>query len=187
MLIHLSTIWDYRDFLNSHRSDFDTVQLKRLESLPFKRAVHKLKKLDIGLAADKIKESYYSIGRPARDPCILIRSFLAMQHFSYTSLHKWCEALNAGKLYRYLIGSYEPLCVSSHYDFIERFACKVHSRNELHNKDYYKKPDKKDRLQKGEKLINYSHSETEYLLDRYKNGTEADRDKILYRLQSITV
>ncbi|MBR0420779.1 MAG: hypothetical protein IJI66_16580 [Erysipelotrichaceae bacterium] len=54
MLKHLSTIWEYRDFLSSHINDFDDVQLRRLESLPFKRAVHKLKKLDIELAADVI-------------------------------------------------------------------------------------------------------------------------------------
>jgi len=184
VLKHLSTIWEYRDFLSSHRSDFDDIQLKRLGSLPFKRAVHKLKKLDIGLAAQTIKESYSNTGRPARDPCILIRSFLLMQHLGYTSIHRWCEVLNADKLYQYLIGSYEPLCVSNHYDFIERFTCKIHSRNELHNKDYYKKPPK-EKPKKGEKLINYSHSETEYLLDRYKNGAEADKDRILYKLQSI--
>ncbi len=184
MLKHLSTIWDYREFLSSHKSDFDAVQRKRLDSLPFKRAVHKLKKLDIGLAADTIKDSYSDTGRPARDPCTLIRSFILMQHFGYTSLHKWCEAVEGDDLLSYLIGSHEPLCVSNHYDFIERFTCKVHSRNELHNKDYYKKPPK-EKPKKGEKLINYSHSETEYLLDKYKNGAQADRDRILYKLQSL--
>ena len=185
MLKHLSTIWEYRDFLSSHKNDFDDVQLKRLNSLPFKRAVHKLKKLDITLAADIIASSYSVTGRPARDPALLIRSFIAMQHFGYTSLHKWCEALESDRLLMYLLGSYEPLCVSNHYDFIERFTCKVHSMEELHNKEYYKKPDKKNKPKKGEKLINYSHSETLYLLDKYKNGAQADRDRILYRLQSL--
>ena len=184
MLKHFSSIWDYREFLSSHLSDFDPVQRKRLDCVTFKSAVHKLKKLDIGLASEMIRDSYSHTGRPAKDPSVMIRSFILMQHFGYTSLHKWCEALSADKLYQYLIGSYEPLCVSNHYDFIERFTCKVHPKDEFHHKDYYKKPPK-EKPKKGEKLINYSHSETDYLFDRYKNGAEADRDRIMYKLQSI--
>ena len=184
MLKHLSTIYEYRDFLSSRRSDLDNVQLKRLEAVSYKRAVHKLRKLDIGLAGDLISSLYSYTGRPARDPCVLIRSFILMQHLGYTSIHKWCDQLSNDSLLLYLIGSDRHLNVSNHYDFIERFTCAVHSMKELHNKDYYSKPGK-DKPKKGEKLINYSNSETDYLLDKYKNGAECDRDRIMYKLQSL--
>lgn len=184
MLKHFSSIWDYREFISSHKSDLSESERKRLDSKLFKSAIHKLKKLDVGLASDVIISSYSSFGRPARDPCLLIRSFILMNHLGYTSLHKWCELLKNDKVLKYLLGSYEDLCVSNHYDFIERFTCCVHSRNELVKKDYFTKP--KDKLKKGEKLVvKNTMSYTSTLLDKYKNGADPDTDRMLYRLQSM--
>lgn len=161
----------------------DKSDRNRLNTITYKRAMYKLNKLDVGLAIDVIKSCYARNGRPARDPGLILRLFILMNHLGYTSIHKWCETLNNDRLLQYLIGSFETLCVSNHYDFIERLKGKVHSRKEFYSKDYFKKP--KDKPKKGEKLINYSHSETYYLLDKYKNGAECDKDRKLYKIQSL--
>ena len=184
MLKHISSIWEYREFLKIEKINLTSVELKLLDSISYKKAIHKLKNLDIDLASDLIKDSYSLTGRPARDPGLLIRSFILMQHLGYTSIHKWCLDLNSNRFYQYLLGSYQHLCVSNHYDFIERFTCKVHSINELHNKEYYKK-EPKVKPKRNEKLINYTHSETEFLYEKYKDGAEKDRDRVIYKLQSL--
>lgn len=184
MLKDFSSIWDYREFISSHKSNLSESERKRLDSKLFKSAIHKLKKLDVGLASDVIASSYSPYGRPARDPSLLIRSFILMNHLGYTSLHKWCDDLRNDNVLKYLLGTYEDLCVSNHYDFIERFTCKVHSRKELVKKDYFIKP--KDKLRKGEKLVvKNTMSYTSALLDKYKNGTDPDTDRMLYRLELI--
>ena len=184
MLKNFSDILEYHDFLKNNYDNLSISSKKRLSNIVYKRALHKLKKLDIKLASECIKQSYSLIGRPARDPSILIRSFILMQHLGYKSIHKWCNELNDDELLLYLIGSSNKLCVSNHYDFIERFTCKVHSNKELHNKDYYKK-EPKDKPKRNEKLVNYSTRETILLFDKYKDGAKCDVDRVMYRLQSI--
>lgn len=105
-----------------------------------------------------------------------------MNHLGYTSLHKWCSILNSDRLLQYLVGSFDSLCVSNHYDFIERLTGEVHHLDKLFTKDYYKKP--KDKPKKGEKLVNYSNQDTRYLLEKYKNGAD-DKDRKLYKIQSL--
>lgn len=136
----------------------------------FKSAIHKLKKLDVGLASDVIASSYSSLGRHARNPNLLIKSFILMNHLDYTSIHTWCDSLKNDNLLKFLLGTDDILSVSNHYDFIQRFTCKVHSHNELVKKDFFIKP--KDKLKKGEKLVvNNTMSYTSSLFDKYKNGT----------------
>ena len=184
MLKHFSSICDYRDFISSYKSNLSESELKRLGSKLFKSAIHKLKKLDVGLASNVIASSYSSIGRPARDPSLLIRSFILMNHLGYTSIHSWCDDLKNDNILKFLLGTDDALYVSNHYDFIQRFTCKVHSHNELVKKDFFIKP--KDKLKKGEKLVvNNTISYTSSLFDKYKNGTDPDADRMLYRLQSI--
>ena len=50
MLNHISTIWEYRDFLRFHKSHLDVSQLKLLKS-KYRPALSKLRKLDISLAS----------------------------------------------------------------------------------------------------------------------------------------
>ena len=169
MLNHISSIWEYRDFLSSQETYLDSSQFKRLHSSLFRSALHKLRKLDPGLVSDLLFSLYSCQGRPAIDPAILIRSFVLMQHFKYTSIHNWCEALHSDILLQYLIGTFSPPSPASHYDFIIRLTGKDPHLDDLHPKDLYKKPDPKDKPKKGEKLINYSHVQTYYLLDKYKN------------------
>jgi len=116
MLAYLSSIYDYRDFIDSQKCFLDPAQLKRLSSKKFKTAYHKLWKLDVGLAHDLIFSLYSLFGRPAIDPAVLIRSFILMQHLGYLSVDRWCADLEADSLLQYLIGSFDPPSSASHYD-----------------------------------------------------------------------
>jgi hypothetical protein len=184
MLAYLSSIYDYRDFLDSQKCSIGTAQLKRLSSSKFKSAYHKLWKLDVGLAHDLIFSLYSSTGRPAIDPAVLIRSFVLMQHMGCLSIDRWCADLAADSLLQYLIGSFDPPSSASHYDFIIRLTHLDPHLSELHNKDFYKKAPK-EKPKKGEKLNNYSHTDSYYLLDRYKDGAGCDHDRMLFTLQSL--
>lgn len=127
----------------------------------------------MGLASDVIASSYSSLGRHAKNPNLLIKSFILMNHLGYTSIHTWCDSLKNDNVLKFLLGTDKALNVSNHYDFIQRFTCKVHSRNELVKKDFFIKP--KDKLKKGEKLIvKNTMSYTSSLLYKYKNGTDPD-------------
>lgn len=184
MLRYFSSIWDYREFLKVHESSLDLSQLKRLSSKSFKTALHKLKKLDPSLVQNIIVPLYSTTGRPAIDPAILIRSFILMQHLGYVSIHDWCDDLKADSLLQFLIGSFNPPSMASHYDFIIRLTHVDPHLSDLHPKDFYKKTTS-EKPKKGEKLINYSHTDTYYLLDKYKYGAEFDRDRMMFTLQSL--
>ena len=131
MLKHISSIWEYRDFLSSQETYLDSSQFKRLHSSLFRSALHKLRKLDPGLVSDLLFSLYSCQGRPAIDPAILIRSFVLMQHFKYTSIHNWCEALHSDILLQYLIGTFSPPSPASHYDILILmiFILKIFIRN----------------------------------------------------------
>jgi hypothetical protein len=126
----------------------------------------------------------YNTGRPARDPAVLIRSFILMMHLGYLSIHDWCKDLAADSLLQWLVGSFSPPGPASHYDFINRLTHTHPHLSDLHCQDYFKKTAKK-KPKNHDKLINYSHTQTEYLADKYKNGAECDRDRMIYTLQSL--
>lgn len=121
MLNHISTIWEYRDFLRLHKSHLDISQLKLLKS-KYRPALSKLRKLDISLASDILFPLYSLTGRPAIDPAVLVRSFVLMNHLKYSSIKLWCDDLANDSLLQYLIGSFNPPNSSSHYDFIIRLT-----------------------------------------------------------------
>lgn len=186
MLKHLSNIWDYRDFLHLHFSRLDASQ-RILLSTKYKSVSFKLKKLDPGLAKDILFPLYSSFGRPAIDPAILIRSFVLMSALHYTSIHAWCDDLRNDSLLQYLIGSFDPPNFSSHYDFIIRLTgYDPHfNADSLLPKDFISKKLFKSSPPKGEKLINFSDDDTFSLSDKYKNGTDFDRDRLMFTLQSL--
>lgn len=184
MLNTYSSIQDHRDFLTLHKSELHSSQLKRLKSNLFRSAYHKVWKLDPQLCFDILAPLFSNTGRPAIDPAIFLRSFVLMQHFGFTSIHNWCDSLSSDSLYQYLVGSFSPPSFSSHYDFIIRLTGRDPHRDTFFKKDHYVKPPKK-KPKKGEKLMNYSHTNTYYLLDKYKNGAQSDRDRMIYTLQLV--
>ena len=105
MLNHISTIWEYRDFLTVHKSHLDVFQLKLLKS-KYRPALSKLRKLDISLASEILFPLYSNTGIPAIDPAVLVRSFVLMNHLKYSSIKLWCDDLVNDSLLQYLIGSF---------------------------------------------------------------------------------
>lgn len=184
MLNTYSSIWDYRAHLKSSKYSLDPSQLKRLNSSLYRSACHKLRKMDPGLILDVLLPLYSHTGRPAIDPAILLRSFILMLHLGYTSIHRWCDDLKTDSLLQYLVGSSSPPSMASHYDFIIRLTRVDPHLSTLYLKDHFKKPNKK-KLKKGEKLINFTFEDTQSLLDKYKNGAEADRERMMFTLQSL--
>ena len=142
MLKHICSIYEYRDYLESEKVNLNLNDLKRLSFVSYKKAIHKLRKLDVGLANSLLGCLYSNTGRPAIDPAILLRFFILMQHLHYYSLHRWYEVVSNDVLLQYLIGSYKVPSISSHYDFIVKLTGIKQKLNELYPKDYYKKSPK---------------------------------------------
>lgn len=88
MLKQIRSLYEYRDYLDSEKENLSLSDLKRLSSLTYKKAIHKLRKLDVGLANSLLSSLSSKTGRPAIDPSILLRSFILMQHLNYYSLHR---------------------------------------------------------------------------------------------------
>lgn len=184
MLKSISSSSDFLAFQKAEKSFLGPALLKRLHSSKYGSALHKIRKVDASLAADILFPLYSHTGRPAIDPAIFIRSFILMQHFGYTSIHDWCDDLSCDLLLQWLLGTYHPPGSSSHYDFIIRLTGNDPHISDLYSADHYQKAPK-SKPKNHEKLINYSHSHTLYLLDKYKNGAVRDRDRMTYTLQCL--
>ena len=184
MLAHISSVWEYRDFLALNLNYLDPSQLKLLKS-KYKSALSKLRKLDPSLASDILFPLYSFTGRPAIDPAILIRSFVLMNHLKYVSIHQWCDDLKSDSLLQYLVGTFDPPNFASHYDFIDRLPHFHAQLDDLLPKGYFSKKTSKDKPAKGEKLINFTKEDTRSICDKYKNGAEFDRDRLMFTLQSL--
>lgn len=184
MLNHISTIWEYRDFLRFHKSHLDVSQLKLLKS-KYRPALSKLRKLDISLASDILFPLYSLTGRPAIDPAVLVRSFVLMNHLKYSSIKLWCDDLANDSLLQYLIGSFDPPNSSSHYDFIIRLTGFDPHLSDLAPQSFITKKKFKNKPAKGEKLINFTKDDTASICDKYRNGAEFDRDRLLFTMQSL--
>ena len=94
-LNHISTIWEYRNFLTIHKSHLDVSQLKLLKS-KYRPALSKLRKLDISLASDILFPLYSHTGRPTIDPAVLVRSFVLMNNLKpFILCCKWAAYFQA--------------------------------------------------------------------------------------------
>lgn len=184
MLKHLSSVYEYRDWLTLQKENLSLDSLQRLSQKKFKIALHKLSKLEPELASDILLPLYSHTGRPAIDPAVLIRSFILMQHLGYVSPDNWAVDVKNDKLLQYLIGTWSPPSAASYYDFIIRLTHRDPHLTDLYDKDHYDKPPK-EKPKKGDKLINYSHTDTYYLLDKYKENADCDSDRLMYTLQSL--
>ena len=174
MLNHISTIWEYRDFLAIHKSHLDVSQLKLLKS-KYRPALAKLRKLDISLASNILFPLYSHTGRPAIDPAVLVRSFVLssfvlMNHLKYSSIKLWCDDFANDSLLQYFIGSFDPPNSSSHYDLIIRLTGYDPHLSDLAHQSFITKKKFKNKPAKGEKLINLIKDDTSSICDKYRNG-----------------
>lgn len=52
-----------------------------------------------------LADSYSHTGRPAYDPFIILRSFILMHHFGYTSVDVWVDDVKEDNLLQLLIAA----------------------------------------------------------------------------------
>lgn len=115
---------------------------------------------------------YSHTGRPAIDPAVLVRFFILMNHLKYSSIKLWCDDLANDSLLQYLIGSFDPPN-SSHYDFIIRLTGFDPHLSDLAPQSFITKKKFKNKLAKGEKLINFTKVDTSSICDKYRNGASS--------------
>ena len=189
MLNHISTIQKYRNFLTIHKSHLDVSQLKLLKSI-YRPTLSKLRKLDISLASDILFPLYSHIGRRAINLAVLVRSFVLssfvlMNHLKYSSIKLWCDDFANDSLLQYFIGSFDPPNSSSHYDFIIRLTGYDPHLSDLAHQSFITKKKFKNKPAKSEKLIKFTKDDASSICDKYRNGAEFDRDRLLYTMQSL--
>lgn len=88
-------------------------------------------------------------------------------------------------LLQYLIGSFDPPNSSSHYDFIIRLTGFDPHLSDLAPQSFITKKNFKNKPAKGEKLINFTKDDTSSICDKYRNGAEFDRGRLLFTMQSL--
>lgn len=81
--------------LNSSIQALPPYDLTRLQSPDFSKALFKVRSFNLDPAVDRFEELYSSYGRPCKDISVLLRSFLLMVHFRYTSVQKWHDDMKA--------------------------------------------------------------------------------------------
>lgn len=174
------------DYFNHLHFDFfslDDSQKHRLLNPSFASALIKLHFLRVDLISDLLFSIYSSTGRPANDPAIYMRSFILMMHFGFTSIKSWVALISSDSLFQYLIGSSSIPNASSHNDFINRLSNEHIHLSTLFPKD--KNSSSKSKLKKGQKLENFTHEDTESLVDLYSSNLYCDQDRYSFILQSI--
>lgn len=182
MLYSISSDLDYRNHLLFDINSLDLSQKILFSNVKYKSAIHKLKKLRVDLVSDLLFSLYSFTGRPANDPAIYIRSFILMQHLRYDSITNWCRDVKSDSLLQFLIGSNRVPNSASHYDFINRLTHDDPHRSLLFPKSKFFF--EKQKLKKGEKLINFTKEDTEFLVDAYSTNPQWDKDRLSYTLQS---
>ena len=107
MLLHISSASDYEEFLHDEKNNLSFSDRKRLEqNQRLRSALWRFRKLDPALAIDIILLLYSQVaGRPAFDPAILLRSFLLMQRFDFSSVDNWVAEARSDPCIQYIIGS----------------------------------------------------------------------------------
>ena len=122
MLTYVKTFKDYKDFLVSQKGNLSYNAIRHhYESKKIRSLLWKLGKLDTDPIRDYLLSLYSQIyGRPAIDPLIFIRSFICMLRLKVWSIDEWCRKLKNDPVLQYLIGTWNPPSVASHYDFINR-------------------------------------------------------------------
>lgn len=88
----------FLDNLNSSIQASSPSDLTWLQSPDFSKALFKVRSFNLDPAVDRFEELYSSCGRPCKDISVLLRSFLLMVHFRYTSVQKWHDDMKADVL-----------------------------------------------------------------------------------------
>ena len=173
MLQHISNRSEYASFLELAEIRLSKSDRKRYQTKIYFRARKKMLLMEPERAHNLLTGCYSNTGRPAIDPAILLRSFILMLHFGYTSVDRWVADVKEDVLLQILIGDKVP-SVPTHYDFINRLTDSDPHMNELY-------PKCKNRA--------YSKEDTkgipERLVQKYKANPKCDWDRWSRKLEEL--
>lgn len=92
MLTHLTDYHQYIDFLSSHLLDRPKFEYRFTDDL-ISKALFKMILRDVDSIFSLLSTRYSHTGRPAKNQIEILRSFILMVHFRYSSISLWCEKL----------------------------------------------------------------------------------------------
>ena len=177
MLPHISTRAEYKAFLDCEEAKLSHVEKKILARKKYSKAKEKMLLLEPERARTLLADSYSHTGRPAYDPFIILRSFILMHHFGYTSVDVWVDDVKEDNLLQLLIAADKGVpSVGAHYGFINRVTNSNPHMNELY-------PKGKNLL--CNKIKNDNTGITEELAKKYQANPKCDWDRWSRKLEEL--
>ncbi len=107
-----------------------------------------------------------------------------MLMLNYVSIDKWCKAVKADDLLKYLIGSWKIPALASHYDFINRFLHDGPTMDELFPPQKYSKK-VREKLKKDEKWENCTDEDCRSLTQKYWDSAECDSSRVTLIMEKL--
>ena len=177
MLPHISNQAEYKDFLEREEAKLSRAEKNILARRKYSKAKDKMLLMEPERAHDLFASSYSHTGRSAHDPVIILRSFILMPHFGYTSVDVWVNDVKEDNLLQLLIGVINPKeapSVGTHYGFINRLTNSDPHMNELYpkGKNLLCNKDKEDNTGITQELAEKYQTNPKYDLDRWSRKLE---------------
>ena len=177
MLPHISNQAEYKDFLEREEAKLSRAEKNILARRKYSKAKDKMLLMEPERAHDLFASSYSHTGRSAHDPVIILRSFILMPHFGYTSVDVWVNDVKEDNLLQLLIGADKKKGVPSvgtHYGFINRLTNSDPHMNELYpkGKNLLCNKDKEDNTGITQELAEKYQTNPKYDLDRWSRKLE---------------
>lgn len=118
---------------------------------------------------------------PTKNQIEILRSFILIAHFRYSSISSWCKKPLQDPLLAFFIGClpYMTPTVSCHYDFINRLFPKNFHLS-IFPVNFHKKY--KDKSKKNEKLENVKPNTINNLVDSFDVSYSNDNDEFVQSL-----
>ena len=175
----LSTYDDFISFVSSKCSSSLSLYEYRFLDPSISSAFFSMVMLDVDALFYFLLPLYSSTGRPAKFQIEIIRSFILMIHFKFTSFKNWHNTISSDPIYSLLIGCEQHLIpsLSSHYDFLNRLYSSKSEINYLPPNFFSKsnsfKPKKNEKLENVEKgtmqnIVNQYHNDDLNLASRFE-------------------
>lgn len=183
MLTNFTNYNQYISFISSTFIDNPDIFHSRLNDTLNSKALLRMIWIDINGAFEILKDSYSTTGRPAEQQAEILRSFILMPHFKYTSIKNWAARIKSDPFIAALIGSSpgNTPASSNHYDFLNRFIFFEHEDDNILPKGYFSSPEFKPK--RNEKLNNINSNSVSELIDQLNSSDDFSRpEQLLQRL-----
>lgn len=188
MKTYLMSYCVYITFLINHSSTLDRLS-EAFKSHVYFKAIFKMIQLNVDDIIPFMDPFYSPFGRPAKNQIQILRSFVLMHHFGYTSICKWANHVKNSTLLSLLCG-FDPDDVSSfpsYYDFMDRFYLGKEDSH-IRPAGYFSNKNK-SRPRDGDKLENFDKNKTQQIVDSYSDNhvDELSEDAYLQMFHTLGV